>query len=69
MKLSKILVAEHDFVEQRLRGLVICDRCQATLTTYANTCSADLSEVCPGFQAIEDARKLYNGSRLTPAPR
>lgn len=36
-------------------GRVICDRCGATLWTYAEKCTADLADACPGFQAIERA--------------
>lgn len=32
----------------------ICTRCHATLWTYADVCSADLSDPCPGFQRIEE---------------
>lgn len=37
---------------------VICDRCDATLPTYADKCSAALDDACPGFQAIENAVAL-----------
>lgn len=36
-------------------GRVICDRCGATLETYADKCTADLDARCPGFEAIERA--------------
>jgi hypothetical protein len=36
-------------------GRVICDRCGATLATYASRCSADLADACPGFVAVENA--------------
>lgn len=32
---------------------VVCSRCHATLSTYADKCSADLDERCPGFNAID----------------
>ena len=44
-------------IEAALAGKVICDLCGATLETYAETCTADLSERCPGFEAIENAAK------------
>ena len=43
-------------VEAALAGKVICDRCGATLETYAEACTAELSERCPGFEAIENAK-------------
>ncbi len=36
----------------------ICDRCGATIDTYAEVCTAtDLTDDCPGFVAIEAALK------------
>lgn len=40
-------------VRQRIGARVICGRCGATLATYADKCSADLDERCPGFNAID----------------
>lgn len=40
---------------------VICDRCGATLATYADRCSARLDDACPGFIAIERAVQLRDG--------
>ena len=59
MKRSARLIAEHDFVEKQLRD-VICDKCKATLATYADVCTADLSDACQGFQNIEEARRRFN---------
>jgi len=42
-------------VEVMLGGRVICDRCNATLFTYADVCPAALNDLCPGYRAIEDA--------------
>ena len=36
-------------------GREICPRCHATLWTYADACSAELTDPCPGFRAIEVA--------------
>lgn len=36
---------------------VICDRCAATLATYGEACTAALDDACPGFLAIERARR------------
>ena len=52
-KLSPRLQAERSFVEAKLSGKVICDRCGVTLETYASHCPADLSDSCPGFMKIE----------------
>lgn len=41
--------------EAVLRERVICDRCGATMTTYADACTAMLDDPCPGFEAIETA--------------
>jgi hypothetical protein len=56
-RLSKALEAEHNRVEATLGDAVICDRCGATLATYFRTCSADVTDACPGFLTIEEARK------------
>ncbi|MCP3735644.1 hypothetical protein M9979_12245 [Sphingomonas sp. RP10(2022)] len=41
--------------EAILGDSVICERCGATMVTYADVCSAALDDPCPGFQAIENA--------------
>lgn len=46
---------ERQCVERRLAGKTICERCGATLESFADQCTADLSERCPGFEAIERA--------------
>lgn len=56
---------EIERVETALAGKVICARCYATLGTYAVFCSAPLDVACPGFNAIEMARKE---DAATPAP-
>ena len=43
----------HALVQQRIGPGVICPRCRATLSTFADQCSADLDQRCPGFNAIE----------------
>lgn len=40
-------------VRQRIGPGIICERCQATLSTYADRCTADLAEHCPGFNAVD----------------
>ncbi len=63
MKLSQQLQNERAFVERALGDSVICKRCDATLKTFADACTADLAEPCPGFLAIEQAKADYKGSR------
>jgi len=50
---------EAAFVEQTLGDSVICKRCGATLSTYADACSASLSYPCPGFLEIERVKKEF----------
>lgn len=59
MKLSKRLQEERAFVIANCKG-VICGRCGATLDTYADKCSADLDDACPGFMTIEEAKQRFN---------
>jgi hypothetical protein len=61
MKLSQRLKDEQAFVTAQLPGC-ICHRCGATLATYADKCSADLSDACPGFLAIEAQKQNFNFS-------
>lgn len=49
---------ERNRVESKLGGAVICDRCGATLATYADNCTARLDDACPGFLAIEEAANV-----------
>lgn len=58
MRLSQRLQDERDYVVRTLTG-VICDRCGATLATYAE-CPADLADPCPGFVAIDKAKQDFN---------
>lgn len=59
MKLSQHLQDEKVFVEAVLGDYVICIRCRATLGTYAEKCTAELSDQCPGFIVIENAKKDF----------
>lgn len=61
-KLSQRLQAEQEFVKNACLHYVICTRCGATLDTYADKCSADLSDPCPGFMSIEFAKQTFNKS-------
>lgn len=49
------------FIEERLGGDVICDRCGATLDTFAEACTAGLDDPCPGFMAVDAAVEEFNG--------
>lgn len=62
MRLSQRLQDERAFVEKACLDHVICTRCGATLATYSDKCSADLSDTCPGFQTIEFAKQTFNNS-------
>lgn len=59
MRLSQRLRDERAFVECSLGDSIICQMCNATLKTYADACTADLQEMCPGFIAIEKAKKDF----------
>jgi len=59
MKVSGRLKMEGEYVTANLSGKVICDRCGATLETYSD-CPADLSDPCPGFVTIENAKQEFN---------
>ena len=59
MKLSQRLQDERAHVERSLRDSVICKDCGATLGTYADACTADLDDPCPGYLAIERAKTQF----------
>jgi hypothetical protein len=63
MKMSKRIKEETDYVTCALGIGVICRRCDATLVTYADQCTADLSDSCPGFLAIEGAKERFRAAR------
>jgi hypothetical protein len=61
LKLSPTLEAELNFVVKELGALPsICDRCHAKLDSYADRCTADLSDCCPGFLAVENAKAKFH---------
>ncbi len=63
-KLSPVLEAELNFVVKELGRLPsICDRCNTKLNTYADKCSADLSDCCPGYLAIENSKAKFHRLR------
>lgn len=62
MKKSQRLKDQGAYVEQQLVG-TICDRCGATLKTFSNACTAELSEDCPGFRRIYEAKIQFNLDR------
>ena len=59
MKLSQRLQDERVFVERSLGDSVICTACKATLKTFADACTAGLSEQCEGYLAIEFAKSHF----------
>jgi len=62
--------AELDFVVQKLGSSPsICERCEAKLSSYADKCVADLSECCPGFLAIENAKAEFHRKRNSQEPK
>lgn len=64
LKLSPVMEAELAFVVQKLGPLPsICDRCNARLDSYADKCNADLSDCCPGYLAIENAKAKFHRER------
>ena len=67
MKLSQRLKDERAFVERSLGDSVICGNCGATLETFADACTAGLSEPCPGFLAIEQAKERFAKPEATNA--
>lgn len=53
---------EREFVEKSIgMDTTICSRegCYATLRNYDQTCTAKLSDKCPGFLTIERMRAKY----------
>ena len=66
MKLSKRLADEKAYVAAKLGTATICTRCGATLATYADKCSADLSEQCEGFHRIEAAKQDFKAGAPLP---
>ena len=60
MKISEHLKLQREYVESTLAKSIICDRCKATAATYSKQCNADLSDACPGFLAIEAAKKRFD---------
>lgn len=57
---SDRLKNEGEFVVGKRGRKEICERCGATLETFADTCSADLDDACPGFLAIDAAKMEFN---------
>jgi ribosomal protein L40E len=52
-RLRELRERVQQIVRAEFGGRVICTRCRATLSTYADKCSADLDERCPGFNAVD----------------
>ncbi len=63
LKLSPKLEAELNFVVKELGSLPsICRRCKTPLNKYADNCTADLSDCCPGYLAIENAKEKFRNA-------
>lgn len=60
LKLSDRLKRQNAFVEERFGDRSICSRCGATLATFADACTADLDDACPGFLAVDKAKVDFN---------
>lgn len=58
---QKYLRRRNRFVEEWLGNEKICERCGATLATYAELCSAPLDDPCPGFMTVEAAIAEFDG--------
>lgn len=43
-------------IEREIGTGPICSRCNATLATYADACTADLNDLCPGFVTVDAAK-------------
>lgn len=52
-RLRELRERVHALVRARLGAVTICTRCGATYTSYADKCSADLDERCPGFNVVD----------------
>jgi hypothetical protein len=60
MKPSQRLIEERAFLIRELGDEIICERCGACLDDYAGRCTAELSDACPGFMTIEDAKEEFS---------
>ena len=58
-KLGRRKAREVAYVQAHCTG-TICDRCGATLDTFADQCSAELDDACPGFLVIDAAKMRFN---------
>lgn len=59
-RFRKTTADERRYVEAVVGGgKVICGRCSATLADFADKCSADLDDACPGFLAIDRAKDRF----------
>jgi hypothetical protein len=55
-RLRELRQRVHALVSLRLGNRVICTRCGATNSTFAEKCIADFPDACPGFNVIERVR-------------
>jgi hypothetical protein len=59
MKKSERMQREGEFIREKFGTGSICQRCGATLDTFADACTADLTDPCPGFLAIDRAKAEF----------
>lgn len=55
-KLEKKRTAVYERVKAILGDGQICDRCCATFKTMNDACTAELTDLCPGFVRIEEVQ-------------
>lgn len=52
-RLRELRERVQQLVRTRLGDQLICTRCGARYSTYADKCEADLDERCPGFNVVD----------------
>lgn len=53
------MTEEQKYVEKTLGDSIICLDCSCTLATFADACTADLDDPCPGYIAIDNAKLAF----------
>jgi ribosomal protein L40E len=52
-RLRELRERVQQLVRERLGDRIICTRCLAKFSTYADKCDAPLDERCPGFNVVD----------------
>lgn len=52
-RLRELRERVQQLVRARLGSRIICTRCAAQLSSYADKCEAALDERCPGFNVVD----------------